>query len=53
VIAIDSNGIAVANAVLSKCALDLRDQQSVVRAFSRGVVMMLSLHAYTVVLAGN
>ena len=39
VIAIDGDWITVADAVMGKRALDLGDQQSVVRAFSRGVVI--------------
>ena len=49
VIAIDGNGISVADTVIGKSALDLGDQQSIVRAFSRRVLMMLRPDVDTVI----
>lgn len=49
VIAIDRDWIAVGDAVIGKSVLDLGYQQSVVRTFSRGVVMMVCRHADRVV----
>ncbi len=52
-IAVDGNGVVVGNTVTGKGALDLGDQQSVVRLFRRGVVMMIPRNIYAVVLAGR